>query len=38
MVRNIAVKIPVDIFSVRPDAADAAILAGIENGEIFYER
>ena len=38
MVRNVALKIPVDIFPVKPDAGDAAILAEIENGEVVYER
>ena len=38
MVKNVAVEIPVDIFPVRPDAADAAILTEIENGEVIYER
>ena len=38
MIRTVALKIPVDIFPVRPDAGDAAILEEIKNGEVIYER
>lgn len=38
MIRPVAVKIPVDIFPVRPDAGDTAMLQEIESGEVIYER
>jgi predicted nucleotidyltransferase len=38
LTRPVSSKIPVDIFPVRADAADASILTEINNGEVVYER
>ena len=38
MTRAISKKIPIDIFPIRPNAADALILSEIANGEIVYEK
>lgn len=38
MTRAVSKKIPIDIFPIRPNASDSAILSEIANGEIVYEK
>lgn len=38
MTRAISKKIPIDIFPIRPDAADSSMLSEIKRGETVYEK